>query len=312
MQTLATIESFVQSARTGSFSAAARQLGVTPAAVSKNVAKLESGLRVRLFQRTTRRLTLTESGELFLREAEAGLRALETAIEHVTGAREPAGTLRVSLSPSFGQEYVLSMLGGFLDRYPALRVDWDFDNRQVDLVGEGFDAAIGAIVELGGGLVQRELARAHIIAVASPVYLARRGTPKLPADLTEHDGIVRRSPLTGRISSWPFRNASGEQAALELRPRAIFNDTEAICRGALQGLGIGLISMPHAVQHLERGALVRVLPRWYADAGPIVVYYGGQKLLPTKTRAFVDALVAYFEKERLAERFRADVAPSRR
>ena len=302
----------MQSARSGSFSAAARQLGVTPAAVSKSVAKLESTLGARLFQRTTRRLTLTEAGERFLVDASLGLNALAAAVDNVSFSREPSGTLRVSLSTSFGLDYVLPMLGGFLERYPALGVDWDFDNRQVDLIGEGFDAAIGSMVDLGAGLVQRELARAHIVAVAAPAYLQRRGTPKSPAELRAHDGIARRSPRSGRISSWPFRNASGEEVALELKPRVVFNDTEAVCCGALLGLGIGFVAMPHAVPHLESGALVRVLPRWYADAGPILVYYGAQRLLPAKTRAFVDALVTHFQSERLAERFRADGAGRRR
>jgi DNA-binding transcriptional LysR family regulator len=307
VETLATIESFVFSAETGSFSAAARRLGVTPAAVSKSVAKLEESLGVRLFQRTTRSLTLTELGERFLREASGGLATLRSAMADLANnRRDPAGTLRVSLEPMFGREYILPMLGSFLGRYPAIEPDWHFDNRQVDLVGEGFDAAIGAAIELGSGIVARELARAHVVAVASKEYLAKHPAPKAPADLVLHDGIVLRSPTSGRIRAWPFRNASGDEAAIELRPRIIFNDMDAICHAARVGLGIGLISMPHAVAHLESGALVRVLPAWHADAGSIFLYFSSQKLLPAKTRAFVDFVVAHFRRERLAEHFRAD------
>jgi DNA-binding transcriptional LysR family regulator len=307
MDSLASIESFVRSVEAGSFSAAARKLGLTPAAVSKSVAKLEASLGVRLFQRTTRSLTLTEAGERFLRESAGGLASLRAALASVAGAREePAGTLRVSLSPTFGRDYVLPMLAGFLARHPAITPDWCFDNRQVDLVGEGFDAAIGAAIELRSGIVARELARAHIVAVASPAYLAGHPTPRAPADLSRHDGILLRSPQSGRIRSWPFRSAAGEQAAIELRPRIVFDDMEAITQAVLVGLGIGLVSMPHAVSHLERGTLVRVLPRWHADAGPIHVYFGSAALLPAKTRAFVDFVVAHFRRERLAERFRAD------
>lgn len=306
METLATIESFVRSAETGSFSAAARKLGVTPAAVSKHVAKLEASLGVRLFQRTTRSLALTEPGERFLREASGGLAALQSAMENLASARrEPAGTLRVSLSLAFGRDYILPLLGAFLARYPAITLDWDFSNRPVDLIGEGFDAGLGGGFELGAGIVARELARGHIIAVASKEYLARHGAPRTPADLAQHDGIVMRSPQSGRIRAWPFRDAAGNEAALELRPRIVFNDMEAICHAALAGLGVGLIGMPHAVPHLESGALVQVLPKWHADVGPISLYFRGQKLLPAKTRAFVDFVVDHFRRERLAERFLA-------
>lgn len=307
MQTLATIESFVRSAEAGSFSAAARALGVSPAAVSKNVAKLEASLGVRLFQRTTRRLALTDLGERFLRDAGGGLATLQAAITDLASAHgQPAGTLRVSLSPAFGRDYIVPMLGGFLVAYPAVVPDWHFDNRQVDLVAEGFDAAIGAAIDLPSGVVAREIARAHIVTVAAPSYLAARRAPRTPADLAAHDGIVMRSPRTGRVRVWPFRDGGGRPASFELRPRIVFDDTDAICQAALAGLGIGVVSMPHAIPHLESGALVRVLPGWFADAGPIHVYFRGQKLLPAKTRAFVDHVVAHARRERFAARFRAD------
>nr|WP_276604157.1 LysR family transcriptional regulator [Nannocystis pusilla] len=304
---MAAVEHFVSSAEAGSFSAAARQLRVTPAAVSKSVARLEERLGVRLFQRTTRSLKLTEAGEQFLREAASGLHTLRAAMAGLASAQhEPAGTLRVSMSPTFGRDYVLPMLGEFLARYPAITPDWHLDNRQVDLVGEQFDAAIGAALELRSGVVARELARAHIVAAATPQYLARHGTPRSPAELARHDGIVLRSPQSGRVRAWAFRSKSGEEAPLEPRPRVVLNDMEAICQATSMSLGVGLVSMPHAVPHLDSGRLVRVLPKWHADAGAIFVYFGAQKLLPAKTRAFVDALVAHFRREKLAERFRAD------
>ena len=144
MEALSSIESFVRSAESGGFSAAARRLGITPAAVSKNVAKLEANLGVRLFQRSTRSLALTEAGERFLQEAGPSLANLQAAISNLSNAGGlPAGTLKVSLAPAFGRDYVLPLLGDFLERYPAVVPDWHFDNRQVELIGEGFDAAIG-------------------------------------------------------------------------------------------------------------------------------------------------------------------------
>lgn len=306
METLSSIESFVRSAESGSFSAAARKLGITPAAVSKSVARLEASAGARLFHRTTRSLTLTEAGARFLREASGALASLEAAMTGLASRRdEPAGVLRVNMSPAFGRDFVLPMAGAFLARHPAITLDWQFENRQVDLVGESIDAAIGASIELGAGVVARELSRAHFVAVASRRYLARNGTPKVPADLAGHDGILLRSPTTGRLRTFTFRSRAGEVAPLEPRPRLVFNDSEAMRDAALAGYGVALVGMPNVVGHLQRGELVRVLPTWHADAGAIFVYYGSQKQLPAKTRAFVDALVAHFKRERLAKRFDA-------
>ncbi|MCY1075104.1 LysR family transcriptional regulator [Archangium lansingense] len=306
MESLSHLESFVRSAETGSFSAAARRLGLTPAAVSKNVATLEARLGVRLFQRSTRRLTLTESGERFLQEVRGGLETIQGAIANVaTAAGQPSGTLKVSMSPAFGLDYVLPLLQEFLTLHPAVLPDWQFDNRQVDLIADGFDAAIGGGIELTPGVVARELARAHIIAVASPAYLSGKKRPRSPAELASFNGIVMRSPQSGRIRSWVMRTAAGDPFTVELKPRVVLNDPEAICRAAVMGLGVALVVMPHALPYLESGALVRLLPDWYTDAGPISLYFPSQKLLPAKTRAFVDFIVARFQQQRLAKRFSA-------
>ncbi len=149
METLVTLESFIRSAQSSSFSAAARTLGLTPAAVSQNVARLETNLGVRLFQRSTRGLTLTEPGERLLREASSGLEVLQTAIANVAmTAGQPAGMLKVSMSSAFGQNFVLPLLGDFLTRYPGIVPDWHFDNRPVDIIIEGFDGAMGGGFEL--------------------------------------------------------------------------------------------------------------------------------------------------------------------
>src|SRR6187401_1644508 len=156
METLANLESFVRSAETGGFSAAARRLSLTPAAVSRNVATLERNLGVRLFQRSTRKLTLTEAGERFLLAIRDNLDELQASIATVATDRgEPAGVLRVSMGATFGCEYILPLLPDFLKRYPDVRVDWQFENRQVDLIAEGFDAAIGGGFDLAPGLVSR-------------------------------------------------------------------------------------------------------------------------------------------------------------
>ncbi|MET0387754.1 MAG: LysR family transcriptional regulator [Polyangiales bacterium] len=307
MESLASIESFVRSAEAGSFSAAARRLGVTPAAVSKNVAKLEGRLGVRLFQRTTRSLRLTEPGERFLRDASSSLGSLQSAMANLASTRqEPSGRLRVSVPIAFGCAYVVPLMPAFLAKYPAIELDMQFDNRQVDLVADGYDVALGGSLELGAGIVARELGRAHVVAVASPAYLSAHTPVRNPVDLQQHDGILLRSVLTGRLRNWPFRNSAGEEATLNLRPRAIFDDMEAIVVGARAGLGIGLAALSLALPSLDSGELVRVLPKWHADAGALSIYYASHTLLPHKTRAFVDFVVAHFKRERLAKRLRAD------
>ncbi|MGF6761718.1 DNA-binding transcriptional LysR family regulator [Paraburkholderia sp. GAS33] len=304
METLANLESFVRSAETGSFSAAARRLSLTPAAVSRNVALLERNLGVRLFQRSTRKLTLSEAGERFLMEIGGNLEALQAAIASVSNDRsEPAGVLRVSMAPTFGITYVMPLLPAFLVRYPMIRPDWQFENRPVDLIEEGYDAALGGGFDLAPGVVSRPLAPAHLVAVASPAYMAGRKKPGDPRDLEGLDGIVMRSGRTGRVRHRNMRDAAGNEMPARLGETIMVNDPAAMREAAILGLGVTLLAVSDVLASIERGELVRLLPRWYADAGAISIYYATRALLPAKTRVFVDFIVEAFERERLAERF---------
>jgi DNA-binding transcriptional LysR family regulator len=304
METLAGLDCFVRSAEAGSFAEAARRLGVTPAAVGKSVAKLEASLGVRLFQRSTRRLTLTEAGERFLLEVRDGLSSIQRAVANLASAAgQPAGTLKVSMGVTFGRDYVVPMLGAFLQRYPAITPDWHFDNSPVDLIAQGFDAAISGAMELSPGVVARKLAPARRVLVASARYLDAHPPTAVPSDLAQHAGILVRSPQTGRVRPWTLRNRSNAEAAIELPVRMTMTDPDAACRAAEMGLGIALVSLPHALPYLDQGSLLRVLPDWYVDAGHIAVYFSAHTLLPAKTRAFVDCLVEHFNAQNLAERF---------
>ncbi|RKF51094.1 LysR family transcriptional regulator [Paraburkholderia fungorum] len=309
METLANLESFVRSAETGSFSAAARRLALTPAAVSRNVALLERNLGVRLFQRSTRKLTLTEAGERFLVEIGGNLEALQAAIASVSADRGgPAGVLKVSMAPTFGITYVMPLLPAFLARYPLVRPDWHFENRQVDLIAEGYDAALGGGFDLAPGVVSRALAPAHLVAVASPAYMTGRVPPTDPRDLAKLAGIVMRSSRTGRVSHRTMRDTAGREMPAQLSEIIMVNDPAAMREAAILGLGVALLSVSDVLSSIERGELVRLLPHWYADAGAISIYYATRALLPAKTRVFVDFVVDAFERERLAERFAGGVA----
>jgi len=304
MDSLSNLNSFVRSAELGGFSAAARHLGLTPAAVSRNVAALEAALGTRLFQRSTRSLTLTEAGERLMLSVRDSLENLQTAMAEASGdSHQPAGALKISMGPTFGIGYILPMLPEFMTRYPLIRPEWMFENRAVDLIAEGYDAAIGGGFDLTPGTVSRTLAPAHLIAVATPDYMRGRAMPLDPAGLADFQGIVMRSLRTGRITQRQMRNVDGLEQPIALKQTLVVNDPAAMRAAALLGLGVTMIAKPDALPYLERGELLRLLPGWWVDAGPISIYYANKTLLPSKTRVFVDFVAEVFQREKYAERF---------
>lgn len=304
METLANLESFIRSAELGSFSQAARRLSLTPAAVSRNVAMLERNLGVRLFHRSTRRLTLTEDGDAFRLAIADNLEGIQTAIAGISMENgEPAGTLKVTMPPTVGLMYILPLLPGFSARYPRVRPEWHFETRQADLIAEGYDVAIGGGFERSAGIIARALAPAHIIAVASPAYLKGRKLPVDPSGLRDLDGIVMRSLDTGRIRQWTMRDVTGREMVAPLSATLVVNDPVAMREAVLLGLGVTLTASADVLPALESGMLVRLVPNWYADAGAIAIHYASRKLLPAKTRVFVDWVFEAFKEHRLAERF---------
>jgi DNA-binding transcriptional LysR family regulator len=298
------IDAFVASADEASFSAAARKLGLTPAAVSKSVARLESGLGVRLFQRSTRSLSLTEEGGLLYSQIRLPWNEINDALVGLRqGAGKPAGTLKVSMALAVGRNYFVPLLDEFLRRYPDIVPDLYFENRQVDLIAEGYDVAIGGGLDLSEGLIARELAHVRIVLAASPAYLARHGLPQSPSELSRHRGLFRRSLGSGRLVAWTLKDDTGKEMVADIRPVAVFDDPEAIARAAACNIGIAMLPLPHAAPMLESGELVRVLPDWYAETRPLSVYYSSRKLLPAKTRVFVDYIIEAFRDSGNAQRF---------
>jgi DNA-binding transcriptional LysR family regulator len=298
------LDAFVTAADEGSFSAAARRLGLTPAAVSKSVAQFEARLGVRLFQRSTRRLALTSEGERLYGQVRLPWGEIGDALTDLRqGAGKPAGTLKVALAHMVGREYFVPMLDEFVRRYPDVVPDLHFDNRQVDLIAEGFDVAIGGGIELTDALIARELARLRIVLVAAPAYLKAHPVPSHPQDLARHRGLLRRSLATGRLVPWTLKNTTGEEVVAGVRPVMVLDDPEALARAAATGIGIAMLPLPHAAQLLERGELVRVLPKWYAETRPLAIYYTSRKQMPAKVRVFVDYVVEEFRARGLAARF---------
>lgn len=300
------LDAFIAAADEGSFSAAARRLGLTPAAVSKSVNRLELRLGVRLFQRSTRSLALTTDGERLYGQVRLPWSEIGDALTDLSqGAGKPAGTLKVGLAHTVGRTYFVPLLDEFTRRYPDVVPDLYFDNRQVDLVADGFDVAIGGGIELTDALIARELASMQIVLVASPAYLTAHAAPSQPQELARHRGLLRRSLSTGRLVPWTLKHSGGQEVVASVRPVAVMDDPEALACAAASGMGIAMLPLAHVLPLLDSGALVRVLPGWYAETRPLSIYYSSRKLVPAKVRVFVDYVVEQFRASGHAARFRA-------
>ncbi|ALM54109.1 LysR family transcriptional regulator [Halomonas huangheensis] len=290
MENLSGFVVFVQVAETRSFVAASRLLGVSASAVGKSVARLEEKLGVRLFHRSTRSVTLTAEGALFLERSRrilAEIEAAEMELSQATAA--PHGRLRISL-PMVSSP-MLPVLGKFMREYPEIELDLDFTDRLVDVVEEGFDAVVRAGEPTDSRLVARKLGSFRSVLVASPDYLAQRGIPKVPADLLEHTCLHYRFPHTGKLEPWELRRAEGEPE-LQLRTSMICNNIETRVRFALQGLGIAYLPEFAIEEPLSDGRLHTVLTSYAQRTGAFYVLWPASKYPSPKVRALVDFLHA--------------------
>jgi DNA-binding transcriptional LysR family regulator len=219
------------------------------------------------------------------------------------GPGQPAGTLKVALAHGIGRTCILPLLEQFVQRHPAVVPDLHFDNRQVDLVAEGFDVAIGGGIELSEGVIARELAQVRIVLAAAPSYLREHPAPDEPGGLARHRGVVRRSLESGRVLPWILRNGAGKEVFAAVRPVAVMDDPEAMARAAASGMGIALLPLPHALPLLDSGELVRVMPRWDGGTRALSIYYTSRKQVPAKTRLFIEFIVDGFRRSGQAQRF---------
>lgn len=298
-QRVRAILSFVQAADAGSFAAAARLLGISSAAVSKNVASLEQALGVRLMNRTTRTLSLTDEGSAFLKQARIALDALDSAVDSIAAQRaDISGHVRISTSAGFGRDQVVPALPGLMTRYPALSVEVDFDDRVVDLVKDGYDVAIRGGRIADSALVARPICRMNLVLVASPDYLAREGVPSTPQDLQAHKLIVRRF-LSGRISPWSFRGTDKSISTLDVDAAVLMlSAPEAMAQAATLGLGIAQVGVHHAWNHLVSGRLKAVLLGSH-DPGSyeMVMQFPHRALMAPRVRATIEYLLAAFAQD---------------
>lgn len=275
----------------GSFIAGGRALGLTRSAAGKAVARLEDRLGVRLLNRSTRALSLTDEGRSFHAQGAEILAAIDNAESSVAaGGGTPRGTLRVTVPDAFGRLVVAPLLRQYLEAWPEVQVEVNFTDRLVDLVEEGFDLAlrIGA-ADLDASLVSRVVASYRPFLCASPAYLARHGEPTHPDDLARHDCLLFSS--RGRRQAWRLRDPDGQWAKAEGRSRLRMDSGEAIRDAAVAGLGIGLLPAFLVEGDLAAGRLQAVLPA--ADLGEvkIVAIYPTRRHLEPRVRRFIDLLV---------------------
>jgi len=278
---------FAAVAEAAGFSAAARRLGVSKAMVSVAVTRLEARLGVRLLQRTTRRLSLTEAGAATLPHAQRAVLAARDAEEAASQAlTSPRGVLRVNAPMTFGLLHVVPALGAFTKAYPEVKVDLVLDDRVLDLTEGGFDLALRIGTLPDSSLVSQHLARSRNVIVAHASYLARAGVPAAPKDLPGHAALIYSLAATG--ARWTLTRGARSETVRVGGPLQA-NSSLALHSAVLQGLGLARIPWFVVGEDLARGRLVQVLPDWEPPAQELHALTTSRDHQPRKTRAFIDA-----------------------
>jgi DNA-binding transcriptional LysR family regulator len=289
MDTLDAMRTFAAVAQSGSFSAAARRLGISKALASKQVAQLERRLGACLLQRTTRAVTLTDAGRDAFTRCLAILGAVEDLeSEAASGRAQICGNLRVAGPPVLGEEVLAGAVASFVRAHPSVRVDLVLEERAVDLVGEGFDLAIRVGTLADSSLIARRIGTQSFVFCASPAYLARRGTPAEPADLAAHECVV--DVALSPTGQWQLAGAHG--ARIAIRPRARLNSGRAVATLVRDGVGIGLVADALVRDDLASGRLIRLFPDCDAYDRGIWAVYPQRAHLPARVAAFVEHVAA--------------------
>lgn len=287
MLDLDTFRIFERVAALKSFTAAARALGLPKSNVSRAIAKLEGELGTRLFQRTTRDVGLTLTGEALLERSAEITTALHETLAYVRGlSGQPRGVLKVSAGMGFGVNVLAGQLPDFLLRYPEIHIALDLESRAADLVGEAVDVAVRLGPLPDSDLVVVKLGEMRRFLCASPAYLARSGTPASLHAVSEHDTIEMPSP-DGRIRPWVFSRGE-EVARIDHKPRISVNEALTISRLVLNGAGIGVLSGYICGPHLAEGRLVHLFPEWTAPPVEVSLVFPSRRQLSPMVRAFVD------------------------
>lgn len=296
MDSLNALNVFVSVAETRSFVATGRLMGVSASAIGKSIARLEERFGVRLFNRSTRSVTLTDEGERFLERSLRILGEIEAAeVEFSQTSSTPSGRLKISL-PLVSEPF-LPVLAQFKKAYPAVDLDLSFDDRRVDVIEEGYDAVLRAGDVPDSSLTSRLLGHYQMILVGSPEYLQQHGVPQRPVDLLQHACIQFRFPNTGKLQVWPFRDGQHD-IDLQLPTSMVCNNLEARIRFAVQGIGIAYLPDFAIRQALDEGKLLQVLEDCCHGEVYRIMWPSG-KHPALKLRVFIDFLREHLFPEQL-------------
>ncbi len=290
MDVLAATRVFVQTVDAGSFARAARALNLSAAVATRQIAALEAHLGARLLNRTTRRMSLTDAGEEFYERARVILEQVAEA--EAAAAREtqrPVGLLRVSAPLSYGISHLAPVLARFRQRHPQLQLDIDLSDRMVDLAHDGVDVALRIATRLAPGIVARRIAPLDVVVCSAPAYLRRRGLPREPAELAEHETLSFSYLWAG--DEWPFTAPDGRRETVRVHPAVHSSNGDLLRELAIAGGGVILQPRFIVEQALRAGTLVPILESYASFNLHLYAVYLSRKYLPSKVRVFIDFLL---------------------
>ncbi len=298
MQSLRGILNFTRTAELGSFAAAARELGISPVAVSQNISRLEQGLGVRLLARSTRALQITPEGQAFLEQCKGPLAQLDAACKDASSdAKDASGKLRVTIISPLAFLYLVPLLPKFFARYPNIQLELELSEDSTSLIAKRFEVGIRVGALNDAAFVARPLGPMRLLLCASPAYLAERAVPSNLNDLASH--ALLQLQISGREQATPFYVQTRSDGArsmqmVQLPGRFICNDFRSLLQACIDGVGIAQIPQPLALPALRDGHLKTVLPEFMLDGWQLFIHYPSRKQLPARVRAFVDFCIEHF------------------
>jgi len=293
MENLNDLAYFVAVVQHGGFSAATRATGIEKTRLSRRIAALETQLGVRLLQRNTRHIALTEAGERFFAQAQTLVEGAQSAFESVADLRrEPSGTVRLSCPQVMAQSYLAPILPGYLAMYPKVRLELDTVDRLVDPLKDRFDLSLRANVRIEdtAGLVARELGKARRVLVASPAYLDSVGRPESPQELTSMDTFSRPADVYDGQARWTLSDTTGKEVTVSHSPRLSSDDLRMQLEAAIHGIGVALLPEPIVSASVRRGTLEVVLPQWSAAIHVVHIIYPPPRGMLPSVRSLIDYL----------------------
>jgi DNA-binding transcriptional LysR family regulator len=288
------ISAFAAVVDAGTFAAASEVMGMSPPGVSRAIARLEKRLKIRLFNRTTRSVSLTEDGRRFYEQVMPHLRGMEEAAAAAAGgAATVRGKLRINLDPAFLRIVLGPKLNEFMDAHPELELEFIARDQLGDLITDGFDLALRFGEPRSSSLIARKLLDTAVVTVASPLYIARRGRPAEPQELSggAHSCLEFRNPETGKPYAWEFHRKR-KKLVVETNGRLTVNDPSALLNACLAGSGVAQMLLLGVEHLIQEGRLVNLFPEWPDERFPLYAYHPSRHHTPAKTRVFLDFIVA--------------------